>query len=95
MVWKHLGGNYVPQLKVYDDAWLVLSSFDDLLHELGNHDNKNITPKGFINILKAYGFKDLTEYDAPSDMKNNKDVYKLHNRLNEIELEVKLIRDKL
>lgn len=65
MVWQELSGKEVPQMRVYDDAWSALATFGDLLHELGNHDNENITPEGFINILKAYGFKDLTAYDAP------------------------------
>ena len=58
--WKELGGRIVPQLQVFDDGWSALSTFPDLILELGAIDNQNITPKDFCALLKSLGFKDLT-----------------------------------
>ena len=62
MQWKELGGETVPQLKVFTDAWSALALFGDVIAELAKHDNENITQEQFIDILKDCGFKDLTPY---------------------------------
>jgi hypothetical protein len=62
MVWHKLAGKDIPRLECFDDAWIVLFSFNDVLYELTNVDNKNITEEEFVEILLAHGFKDLTDY---------------------------------
>lgn len=62
MIWKDLQDKVVPRLHVYDDAWFSMSSFDDLWRELAKHDNENITPQDFVDILKSCAFKDNTPY---------------------------------
>ncbi len=59
--WYELFGSLNAKLEVYDDAWKVLSYFSDLIQELAKHNNKNITPKHMMLILKELGFKDKTK----------------------------------
>ena len=63
MRWIELGNKKVPRLEVFDDAWDVLAMFTDLIQVLGEHDNKNITPQEFVDILKSCNFSDFTEYE--------------------------------
>lgn len=65
MVWQELGGQSVPQLCVFDDAWATLKRFSDLLDILAQRDNQNITPVQFVGILKSLGFRDDTTYEEP------------------------------
>ena len=65
MEWEELGGKEVPKLKVYDDGWEVLASFQDLLQRLAEVDNQNITQGQFVEILNGCGFEDLTPYNSP------------------------------
>ncbi len=71
MEFSELGGKVIPQLKVYDDGWIILSSFTDLLAELAKENRasisvKSITPKEFCAILLRCGFKDKTPYENPN-----------------------------
>ncbi len=95
MLWEDLSGKDVPQLRVYDDAWSVLSMFHDVVDRLAEYDNENITPEQFIEVLRSCGFNDCTAYDVPGDMKNDREAIKLRNRLNEIEAEAEVIKEKL
>mgnify|MGYP001390754306 FL=1 len=95
MKWQNLSEKDVPQLQVYNDAWSALATFKDVLDKLAEHDDEDITPEEFIAILKECGFKDRTAYDLPDEMKKDKEAIKLQNRLNEIELEAEIIRNKL
>lgn len=61
--WSKLGGERVPRLMVYDDAWAALAAMPDLLACMAQVDNRNITPAQFIEILKTLGFNDLTKYE--------------------------------
>jgi hypothetical protein len=70
--WKELGGKIVPQLQVFDDGWSALASFPDIILELGDLDNQNITPKDFCALLKGLGFKDLTARVNPYAPKEEK-----------------------
>lgn len=63
--WKELSGQSVPQLKAYDDSWIALSLFADVIQILGEHDDENISPKDVVEILKRCGFEDLTVYENP------------------------------
>jgi hypothetical protein len=67
MRWKELGGKLVPRLCVFSDAWKTLASFKDLLDELSNVDNKNISDAEFVEIIKKCGFEDLTKYYDPEE----------------------------
>lgn len=63
MEWSTLSGENVAQLKCYEDAFLSLSKFPDLIQELGKVSGKNIQPDDFIKILDGCGFTDMTEYE--------------------------------
>lgn len=58
-----LRSKLVPQLQVFDDAWKILYEFSDLLKTLAKYDNKKISEKQFVKILKEHGFKDDTSYE--------------------------------
>jgi hypothetical protein len=62
MRWYELNNKFVPKLEAFDDAWDALCQFNDVLQVLAIKNNKNITPKQFVEILKGCGFKDLTAY---------------------------------
>jgi len=89
MVWEELGDNQVPRLKIYNDAWKVLGSFQDLLQKLAEVDDENITQGQFVGILRECGFEDLTPYKSPYknapllDERN-----KLQKRIDEIDEEL-------
>jgi hypothetical protein len=65
--WEELDGELVPCLCVFSDAWKALADFKDLLDELANVDNKNISDAEFVEILKKCGFEDLTSYCDPEE----------------------------
>jgi hypothetical protein len=67
MKWEKLGGELVPRLCIFSDAWKTLASFKDLLDELSNVDNKNISDAEFVEIIKKCGFEDLTKYYNPEE----------------------------
>ena len=79
--WKELGGKIVPQLQVFDDGWSALASFPDLILELGDLDNQNITPKEFCALLKGLGFKDLTARVNPYAPKEEKKAKKKKKKM--------------
>ena len=90
-----LGGKMVPQLRVFDDAWEVLSTFDDLIGEISEFDNKNITQEKFVEILKDCGFKDNTPYNNPYDKDDQKTATDLMTELSNIDRRKKEIEKKL
>ena len=59
MQWVALGGDCVPQLRVFDDAWATLFTFADLLEKMAEVDDQNISPADFINILKECDFEEI------------------------------------
>ena len=59
--WVYLGGEIIPKLTVYSDAWSALSQFHDLIDVLGIHDNEDSTPEQFCQFLLECGFVDMTE----------------------------------
>lgn len=68
--WVHLynknnNPQFVPVLKVFDDAWGLLSEFKGLMEALGEVNNQNISEEDFCNILDNLEFEDLTEYERP------------------------------
>lgn len=65
MVWEDLGGDSIPKLECFDDAWNSLAMFSDLIKILGEKDDENITPKDFVDILVSLGFTDNTVYESP------------------------------
>ena len=65
MVWENLGGELSAQLQCYDDAFIQLYTFKDLLLKLSKLDNKTLKVEYFIQILNECGFKDLTDYIKP------------------------------
>lgn len=62
MQWLMLAGELVPELCCFSDGWSALSLFTDLISELANFDDVNITEAEFVEILDKCGFKDLTPY---------------------------------
>lgn len=75
VVWEEWGEAQVPQLRVYDDAWAILSGFSDLLDYMAGSNAINITPEEFVEILKECGFKDLTPYEKPMAGTTGIDAY--------------------
>ena len=65
VLWQKLGDEFVPELCVFNDAWKILHSFSDLLAEMAEVDDKNISPKEFCKLLDKCGFKDLTKRKSP------------------------------
>ncbi len=65
MRWHQLGGELTPRLDVFNDAWHALSTFTDVIQELGKVDNQHISPDEFCKILLSLGFKDLTPTKSP------------------------------
>jgi hypothetical protein len=66
MEWVDIGSKKTPQLQVFDDAWDALGLFLDLIQQLAQRDDQNITDDEFCLILDRLGFKDLTEYNDPN-----------------------------
>jgi len=91
MKWIKLGGKLTPQLRSFDYSWAALSSFGDLINELGKHDSDGISQERFVDILTECGFKDLTSYESPYDPPETA----LRKRLAVIENEADEIRSKL
>ncbi|MBX3253307.1 MAG: hypothetical protein KF862_04115 [Chitinophagaceae bacterium] len=60
--WKYLDDKLVPYLHAFDDSWKALSTFTDLLKEMVQWNNKNITEDQFAQLLNKTGFTDLTRY---------------------------------
>jgi hypothetical protein len=58
--WTRLGGEIVPRLKVFDDAWWLLVDFADLFALMAAHNGQNIAPMDFCAILDQCGFIDAT-----------------------------------
>lgn len=58
--WYTIGGNDVPQLQAFDDAFPLLAAFADVLAALANCDDANLTPLQFCDLLRLHGFTDLT-----------------------------------
>ena len=69
--WSELGGKKVPKLECFDDGWHSLSTFTDLIAEMGNIDNENITPKDFCSLLTRLGFADMTPRKNPRERQDN------------------------
>ena len=58
--WYELGGELIPRIEAYDDAWGALFYCPDLILELQKHDNQRIIPDDVCKILIRLGFVDNT-----------------------------------
>ncbi len=65
MSWHQLGGELTPRLEVFNDAWHALSTFTDIIRELGKVDDQHLSSDEFCKILLSLGFKDLTPTESP------------------------------
>lgn len=58
-----------PRLNVFSDGWLALINIPGLLKSLAEYDSytdgDRLTPKGFCDLLKELGFRDLTRREQP------------------------------
>lgn len=63
--WKPLSGKMVPQLRAYDDSWLALAGFSDVLAKLAEVDDTNPTVDQVAGILKSCGVVDATARESP------------------------------
>ncbi|MGM1044822.1 MAG: hypothetical protein ACQEXX_01610 [Bacillota bacterium] len=59
--WHRLQNNIVPRLEAFDDSWSGLALCQDLIVEMGKHNEKDISPKAFCSLLDSLGFVDTTE----------------------------------
>ena len=60
MRWHMLQGEATPRLEVFSDAFKTLARYSELINEL-QHWNNNFDPEDFCELLKDFGFKDLTK----------------------------------
>jgi hypothetical protein len=63
--WIWLSNRFVPELKIFSDAWSALSQFHDLIDVLGEHDDEDPTPEEFCKYLLSCGFIDRTQEISP------------------------------
>lgn len=64
--WHSLNGKLSPRLESFDDSWLLLTAFDDLIKLMSENDSRDITPEVFTQLLDSLGFKDDTPYTSTS-----------------------------
>lgn len=91
MEWIELNGRQVPRLRAFDDSWSALATFGDLLQNLGQVDDENITQKQFVEMLLSCGFEDQTKYESPYEPKETA----LRKELAELEAKAEAIRQRL
>lgn len=61
--WFDLDQVIAPRLEIFDDAWAVFSTFNDLVEQLGRVPSgrrRSISPADFRRLLEGCGFYDLT-----------------------------------
>jgi len=61
--WFQLDRLIAPRLEVFDDGWAALSTFGDVLEQLGRVSagtRRSINPPAFCALLESCGFVDLT-----------------------------------
>lgn len=63
--WRMLAGECTPKLEAFNDSWDALQQFTDLLEEMAEHDDENISPDAFADMLITLGIKDLTQKNDP------------------------------
>jgi hypothetical protein len=66
--WSQLGRLVAPRLEVFDDGWTTLSTFCDVLEQLGRVSagtRRSINPAAFCALLESCGFVDLTPLKPP------------------------------
>lgn len=59
--WRHLGGELVPRLEVFNDSWNALSRFPELLEWMREMDDENVTPEQVCDFLRSIGVRDATK----------------------------------
>lgn len=60
--WEELGGELVPRINMYDDAWDLFKTMAELFSALPEMNDTKPSPDGVIKLLKSLGYKDLTKY---------------------------------
>lgn len=64
--WVDLGSRtVVPRLVVFDDGWGALAAMPDVVRLLGEHDDANVSPARFCELLAGLGFSDATPLREP------------------------------
>lgn len=61
--WVPLRNGVSPQIKAFEDGWVLFGLFGDFFEKLGEYQNKNVSEEEFATLLDWYGFKDLTQYE--------------------------------
>lgn len=51
--------------RYHSRAWLEGRPVVALLQKMAEHDNENLTPDEFVEILKSLGYRDCTTYENP------------------------------
>ena len=57
---EKLGGKIVPKLIAFDDSWGALLGFADLVEEMAEIDNQNVSAEKFCEILEKLDIEDNT-----------------------------------
>ncbi|MDA3833732.1 MAG: hypothetical protein PF495_10065 [Spirochaetales bacterium] len=60
VAWEKLAGKWIPRLKAFDDSWISLSNFSDMLKAMAGVDDQNIPPDDFASMLEKLGIRDMT-----------------------------------
>ena len=61
--WIDLSGRAVPQLDMFDDAWVAFNEVDMIpfFEMLAEWNDKNVTPEEVTTFLASSGFTDTTD----------------------------------
>ncbi len=71
IVWRPLGGQSVPRLEIFDDAWIAFAEIPELFELFRNYDTSKqgektpLTPKQLCEELLEMGFVDATPENPP------------------------------
>ena len=63
--WIRIGSQVYAKLEVFNDAWLVLAGFKDVIDGLAAWNDKSPAPERVAELLINCGFKDLTARESP------------------------------
>lgn len=63
--WRTLGSKTCIRLDVWDDAWIALQAFSDVLAKLAGMSGEHLSPEQFCELLVSCGVEDLTQRKAP------------------------------
>lgn len=92
IIWELVGGLPTPRLCVFSESWGLLTTFGNVISELGKISlEADATPEQIVTVLKDCGFEDQTEYESPF----SEDETDLRRKLADLERQAAQIRQQL